>query len=81
MISKAVLVDDWKQCLKWIETWVVGAGMFAEGVIVFVPSIQEVIPKGIYPLINMGFFALIFIGRIVRQPALEQQRAGDKNGT
>lgn len=62
------LVQDWKQCWKWLSMHFTGLGLAGAATYMALPSkLQDAIPHNLVPWLSMGLFCLIFVGRIVDQ--------------
>jgi len=64
---KFKLVDDWQNCWKWLSIHLSILGMAAAGMWDFIPALQETLPAPLMTKILLTLFALIFIGRLIRQ--------------
>ena len=61
------LVEEWRDCWRWLSTWFTVLAGSAPILYDSLPSLQHAISPGAFHWIESGLVLLIFLGRIKRQ--------------
>ena len=62
------LADEWRDCWKWLSTWLVAIASAAPLLYQNVEMIQQAVPVNVYHWIQSGLTAIIFLSLIKTKP-------------
>lgn len=62
-----MLVSNWRQCWRWLSTYVTAAAASAPIAYEYLPQIHQFVSDSTFHKIEAGLVALIFLSRIKRQ--------------
>ena len=61
------LEEGWRECWKWLSVQVSFLAGIAVAIYDLIPSIQDIIPEGVFRIVMGVMFLLVIIGRLKKQ--------------
>ena len=64
---RTVLVEDWRKAYKWLSVQIIAVIAAAQGLLVFVPTVKDYIPAGLWHGLMATLAVAAIIGRVLNQ--------------